>query len=121
MLNLLQSRFLFRMGDAQDAEQATPIAMAVYSTMIRDDPDSRARLRVTPEQLLNFPNYHCLASWIAHGTRAPAFTGETYPLPDIDPTGPTITSPNKPGASAPTPTREGRVHRHSRPSPTRPD
>ena len=65
MLNLLQSRFLFRMGDAQDAEQATRIAMAVYSTMIRDDPDSRARLRVTPEQPLNFPNYYCLASWIA--------------------------------------------------------
>ena len=84
VLNLLQSRFLFRMGDAQDAEQATRIAMAVYSTMIRDDPDSRARLRVTPEQLLNFPNYYCLASWIANGTRAPAFTGETYPLPDVD-------------------------------------
>jgi hypothetical protein len=82
VLNLLQSRFLFRMGDAHDAEEAARIAMAVYSTMIRDDPDSRARLRVTPEQLLNFPNYFCLASWIANGTRAPAFTGETYPLPD---------------------------------------
>ena len=58
--------------------------MAVYATMIRDDPDSRARLRVTPEQLLNFPNYFCLASWIANGTRAPAFTGQTYPLPDSD-------------------------------------
>lgn len=84
VLNLLQSRLLFRMGDAQDAEEASRIAMAVYSTMIRDDPDSRARLRVTPEQLLNFPNYFCLASWIANGTRAPAFTGETYPLPDGD-------------------------------------
>jgi hypothetical protein len=84
VLNLLQSRFLFRMGDAQDAEEATRIAMAVYATMIRDDPDSRARLRVTPEQLLNFPNYFCLASWIANGTRAPAFTGQTYPLPDSD-------------------------------------
>jgi Replication-relaxation len=83
VLNLLQSRFLFRMGDAQDAEQATRIAMAVYSTMIRDDPDSRARLRVTPEQALNFPNYYCLASWIAHGTRAPSFMGRTYPLPDV--------------------------------------
>ena len=39
VLNLLQSRFLFRMGDAQDAEEATRIAMAVYATMIRDDPD----------------------------------------------------------------------------------
>ena len=80
VLNLLQSRFLFRMGDAQDAEQATRIAMAVYATMIRDDPDSRARLRVTPEQALNFPNYYCLASWIAqrhsgaelHGPDLPA-------------------------------------------------
>jgi hypothetical protein len=83
VLNLLQSRFLFRMGDAQDAEQATRIAMAVYSTMIRDDPDSRARLRVTPEQALNFPNYYCLASWIANGTRVPSFMGQTYPLPDV--------------------------------------
>ena len=83
VLNLLQSRFLFRMGDAQDAEQATRIAMAVYATMIRDDPDSRARLRVTPEQALNFPNYYCLASWIADGTRRPSFMGQTYPLPDV--------------------------------------
>ena len=83
VLNLLQSRFLFRMGDAQDAEEATRIAMAVYATMIRDDPDSRARLRVTPEQALNFPNYFCLASWIANGTRAPSFMGQTYPLPDV--------------------------------------
>jgi hypothetical protein len=83
VLNLLQSRFLFRMGDAEDAEQATRIAMAVYSTMIRDDPDSRARLRVTPEQALNFPNFYCLASWIAGGTRAPSFMGQTYPLPDV--------------------------------------
>ena len=55
--------------------------MAVYATMIRDDPDSRARLRVTPEQALNFPNYHCLASWIAGGTRIPSFIGQTYPWP----------------------------------------
>ena len=85
ILNLLQSRLLFRMGDADDAQQATRIAMAVYATMIRDDPDSRARMRVTPEQLLNFPNHHCLASWIANGTRAPSFTGQTYALPDPNP------------------------------------
>jgi hypothetical protein len=81
VLNLLQSRLLFRMGDAQDAEEATRIAMAVYSTMIRDDPDSRARLRVTPEQALNFPNHHCLASWIAMGSRIPSFMGQTYAFP----------------------------------------
>ncbi len=81
VINLLQSRLLFRMGDPRDAEEATRIAMAVYSTMIRDDPDSRARLRVTPEQALNFPNFHCLASWIAGGTRIPSFIGATYPWP----------------------------------------
>jgi Type IV secretion-system coupling protein DNA-binding domain len=81
VLNLLQSRFLFRMGDARDAEEATRIAMAVYASMIRDDPDSRARLRVTPEQALNFPNHHCLASWIAMGSRIPSFMGQTYPFP----------------------------------------
>src|SRR5512144_2676263 len=69
------------MGDVEDAEEATRIAMAVYVTMIRDDPDSRARMRVTPEQILNFPNHFCLASWIAGGTRIPSFTGETFPFP----------------------------------------
>ena len=83
VLNLLQSRFLFRVGDAHDAEEATRIAMSVYATMIRDDPDSRARLRVTPEQALNFPNHHCLASWIAAGTRIPSFMGQTYPWPTV--------------------------------------
>ena len=81
VINLLQSRFLFRIGDARDAEEATRIAMAVYATMIRDDPDARARMRVTPEQLLNFPNYYCLASWIGGGTRIPSFIGQTYRWP----------------------------------------
>jgi len=81
VLNLLQSRFLFRLGDHEDAADAVRIAMAVYATMIRDDPDSRARLRVTPEQILNLPVHYCLASWIAGGTRAASFIGETFPFP----------------------------------------
>jgi hypothetical protein len=81
IINLLQNRFLFRLGDHEDAEDAVRIAMAVYSTMIRDDPDSRARLRVTPEQILKLPVHHCLASWIAGGTRAASFIGHTFPFP----------------------------------------
>jgi hypothetical protein len=81
IVNLLQSRFLFRLGDHEDAADATRIAMAVYSTMIRDDPDSRARMRVTPEQTLNLPVHFCLASWIAGGSRAASFIGETFPFP----------------------------------------
>ena len=82
VMNLLQSRCMFRLGDPREAEELTRGAMSVYSTMIRDDPDSRARLRVAPDQALNFPNYFCLASWIGLGARMASFTGETYPIPD---------------------------------------
>ena len=49
--------------------------------MIRDDPDSRARMRATPEQILNLPVHYCLASWIAGGSRAASFIGQTFPFP----------------------------------------
>lgn len=81
VVNLLQSRFLFRLGDPRDAEEATRIAMAVYQSMIRSDPDSRAQMRVTPEYVLNLPRYWCVASWIVNGTRATSFTGQTFPMP----------------------------------------
>jgi hypothetical protein len=77
VLNLLQSRFLFRLGDPDDAEQASRIAMAVYQSMIRSDPDSRAQMRVTPEAILNLPRFHCLASWIVDGQRASSFVMQT--------------------------------------------
>ncbi len=70
--NLLQSRCLFRVGDPEDAESATRIAMSVYQTMIRADLESRELMGVTPEQSLYLPVWYCLASWIAGGARAPA-------------------------------------------------
>lgn len=82
VLNLMQSRFLFRLGHPQDAEAATRIAMAVYQSMLRSDPDSRAQMRVTPEAILNLPRFHCLASWISNGTRAASFIGRTFPMPE---------------------------------------
>jgi hypothetical protein len=83
VLNLLQSRFLFRLGDPDDAETVTRVAMAVYSTMIRgDDPSARAHMRVTPEVILNLPRYHCLASWIVDDQRASSFMLQTKPMQD---------------------------------------
>jgi hypothetical protein len=79
VLNLAQSRCLFRMGKPEDAEVATRIAMAVYESMIRAD--SRDYHRITPEQVLNLPNHHFLGSWIAGGARAASFIGRTYPFP----------------------------------------
>lgn len=82
--NLFQSRFLFRLGEPEDAEAATRIAMSVYQTMIRADQDSRELLRITPEQALYLPVWHCVASWIAGGARAPSFIGQTYPFPRVN-------------------------------------
>ena len=81
--NLLQSRFLFRLGEPEDAEAATRIAMSVYQTMIRSDLSSRELLRITPEQSLYLPVWHCLASWIAGGRRALSFIGQTYAFPKL--------------------------------------
>jgi hypothetical protein len=81
VLNLVQSRFMFRLGRPEDAEEATRVAMAVYETMIRAD--SRVYQRATPEQILNLPVWHFLASWIADGSRAPSFIGRTYPFPKV--------------------------------------
>jgi hypothetical protein len=79
VLNLVQSRFMFRLGNPEDAEEATRIAMAVYETMIRAD--SREYQRATPEQILNLPVWRFLASWIANGSRASSFIGGTYAFP----------------------------------------
>lgn len=81
ILNLCQSRCLFRLGDPDDAEDASRIAMAVYDSLFRSDPLSRARTRATPETLLNLPRWYFLASWIVNGQRAPAFIGRTHPIP----------------------------------------
>jgi hypothetical protein len=82
VLNLVQSRLMFRLGNPEDAVEATRIAMAVFETMIRAD--SRIYQRVTPEQILNLPVFHFLGSWIANGSRAPSFIGGTYAFPPRD-------------------------------------
>jgi hypothetical protein len=81
--NLMQSRCLFRLGDPEDAEQQTRIAMSVYQTMIRSDLESRELLGSTPEQLLYLPVHYCLASWISKGERVSRFTGETFPFQKV--------------------------------------
>ena len=78
--------------------------MAVYSTMIRDDPDSRARLRVTPEQAPELPQL--LLPRLLDRARHPRtrFTGADLPAARRRrATGPSSTSPPKTSASAPTP------------------
>jgi hypothetical protein len=81
--NLFGSKCLFGLGDPEDAETATRIAMSVYQTMIRSDLDSRDLMGVTPEEVLYLPVWHCLASWMSGGARAPRFFGRTFRFPKI--------------------------------------
>ncbi|WP_304718367.1 replication-relaxation family protein [Conexibacter sp. CPCC 206217] len=83
ILNLCQSRCLFRLGDPVDAEEAARIAMPVFESLFRSDPESRARMRATPEALLGLRTWHCLASWIIGGQRAQAFIGRTFAMPSV--------------------------------------
>ena len=78
--NLFQSFCLFRVGDPDDAEAATRVAMSIYQTMIRSDIESRELMGVTPEQALYLSVWLCLASWISGGARAARFYGQTYPF-----------------------------------------
>ncbi len=80
MMSLLRQRCMFSMGESADAREMSEIAMAVYTDMIRADPESRARLQFTPDTIFNLPNHHALCTWISKGARAPAFIAQTVPL-----------------------------------------
>jgi hypothetical protein len=84
MMSLLRQRCMFSMGEEADAREMSTIAMAVYSDMIRTDPESRARMRLTPDTIFNLPNHHAVCSWISRGARVPAFIAQTLPLEQDD-------------------------------------
>jgi hypothetical protein len=80
MMSLLRQRCMFSMGESQDAREMSQIAMASFTDIIRNDPESRARLRLTPDTIFNLPNHHAVCSWISRGARVPAFIAQTLPL-----------------------------------------
>lgn len=84
VINLLQSHYLFRVGSPEDAEAATRMAMPVYQSAIGADLASRELMGVPPEKSMQLPVWHCIASQIANGARAPAYVGQTFPLPKTD-------------------------------------
>ena len=84
MMSLLRQRCMFSMGETQDARLMSELTMSVYS---RHDPlgsESRARMRIAPDMIINLPNHHAVCSWIADGARVPGFIAQTVPL-DEDP------------------------------------
>jgi hypothetical protein len=84
LMSLLRQRCMFSMGESDDAREMSQVAMSVYSDLIRDDSDSRARLRLTPDTIINLPNHFAVCSWISKGARVPAFLAKTLPLETVD-------------------------------------
>ncbi len=80
MMSLLRQRCMFSMGETEDARRMSEITMSVYTDMIRADPESRSRLRIAPETIINLPNHHAVCTWISSGARAPGFVAQTIPM-----------------------------------------
>ena len=78
--SLLASRCVFQLSEPEDAEQAAKLAMSAYASAIRPDPESRARVGITPDVLMHLPRHWAICSWQANGARVPAFAMNTLPL-----------------------------------------
>jgi hypothetical protein len=88
--NLMQSKFLFRMSDSEDADQHSQIFRSVYETMVRADPTSRARMPFDPARMQTLRDHHALVSLVCTpgngggATRLPAFVSQTFRMPELD-------------------------------------
>ena len=81
-MNMLQSKFIFRLADHHDAEEAARAVMSVYESRMSAQVAQRQYMRVTPEQYLHLPNHFCVGHMIVDGTPRVAFTGKTFPFPE---------------------------------------
>lgn len=79
ILNLLRQRMIFAVADA-DAREMANMLQTAYADVIRDDQPARARMRITPDALMNLPNFHAACSWLVNGSRVPSFIATTLPM-----------------------------------------
>jgi hypothetical protein len=67
-MNMLQSKFIFRLADHHDAEEAARAVMSVYESRMSAQVAQRQYMRVTPEQYLHLPNHYCVGHMMVDGT-----------------------------------------------------
>lgn len=84
-LNLLGSRFAFRVRDPLEAEQIARLAMDRYSSSVRVDDEDRDRMGITPDTFLRMPTFYGVASMIAKGEPQRSFTLKTIPTTTNEP------------------------------------
>jgi hypothetical protein len=78
--SLLASRCVFQLSEATDAEEMTKLTMSAYASSVRDDPEARARMGITPDAIMHLPRHWAICSWQAGGARVAAFAMNTLPL-----------------------------------------
>lgn len=78
VLTLLQALYLFRMSNLRDAEEAAQLATDAYSASGLADAQAMAGY------MRYLRSHYCMVSQIAKDAREPAYTGETYPYPDLE-------------------------------------
>lgn len=103
--NLMQHKIVFRASNAEDAEYYAANFRSVYETMVRADPESRARTPADPSRISSMADWNALVSLISSGrgsnaggtnetvsgasshggaNRLPVFTTATYEMRDPD-------------------------------------
>lgn len=81
ILDAHRQKCLFSLA-GPDAQEVTAGLQVAYASVVRDDPEARARMRISPDALINLPNYHAACSWISDGSRMPSFVAQTLPMAD---------------------------------------
>jgi Replication-relaxation len=79
ILNLLRHRMVFALAD-DDARAMADMFQTAYADVIHDSQQARARMRITPDALMNLPNFQAACSWYSRGQRVPSFIATTLPM-----------------------------------------
>ncbi len=79
MVGLHRHKFVFSV-DAADADLMAGVMQPARSGQIRDDQDSRERMRIPADAMTHMPNHHAACSIIDRGERLASFVAETFEL-----------------------------------------
>lgn len=81
ILDAHRQKCLFSLA-GPDAQEVSQVLQVAFASVVRDDPEARARMRVSPDALMHLPNYNVACSWISAGSRMPSFVAQTLPMED---------------------------------------
>lgn len=78
LMNLLGNRFVFRTSEVEEARELSRLMAATYSDQVRADPETRARVRFSPDALFGLETHKTGCTLIARRQRRATFVAETF-------------------------------------------